>query len=151
MNKTLNYYIENYATKLIAVVIGIVFYYHPLISFFKDDTFFDKVLTLSTTVFGFLLTVLTLIVQSDGPTMLKMKQNKSYNRLIKYNKEIVYASGLLSLFSILIIVLNNLLYDKYFSLLLFLCSFGVLVLVFLILDSLKFLFLFYRIILKDSE
>jgi hypothetical protein len=105
MSKTFAYYLEKYLGFLIGTA-GSLFVYNnwTLCSFMCTSNFFDKVITISTTLFGFLLTVLTLIVQSTSEVILSMKKHGSYKRLILFNKNIVLLSAIVCILSL---VLNS--------------------------------------------
>lgn len=151
MNRTPLYYIEKFAGKLFGLLVGVYFFLNPIEKFISDDTFFDKVLSFSSTLFGFLLAVLTLIIQSSSKTIEKMKSNKSYSRLIKYNKNVVYISGLLSLLSLIFISANNVYADLNHKTFIIFCSLNISLLTALVIDAIIFLIIFYSIILKDAN
>ena len=57
--------------------------------------------TLTTCIFGFLLTLLGIILQGDGPIIQKMRgATKIYNRFISYNKKVVFISFVLTLLAL---------------------------------------------------
>jgi len=151
MNKTLNYYFELYLPKIIGIVVGVYFYFHPTNKFMFDDTFFDKILVFSTTLFGFLLAVLTLLIQSNSKTVEALKEAKAFPRLIVANKHVVYLSGMLALLSLLIISVNEIWMVSKLGLLKLFASFSVSILIILIIDTTIFLIIFYRIILNDAR
>lgn len=58
---------------------------------------------LTTCIFGFLLTLLGIILQGDGPLIQNMKEaTKVYNRFIGYNKKVVILSFVMTLFALLV-------------------------------------------------
>ncbi len=151
MNKTPLYYLEKFSGKLLGLLIGFYFYWHPIEKFISEDVFFDKVLSFSSTLFGFLLAVLTLIIQSSSKTIENMKKNKSYSRLISYNKSIVYISGLLSLLSLIFLSINDTCLSKYYQFLLLYSSVCIGFSIALVVDTIIFLHIFYSIILNDAK
>lgn len=57
---------------------------------------------LSTCIFGFLLTLLGIILQGDGPVIKNMRgSNVIYNRFINYNKKVVIISFVLTLLALI--------------------------------------------------
>jgi hypothetical protein len=64
----------------------------------------EIIITLSTVVFGFLLTMLTILIQSSGKTIDLLKVTGRFKDLVYYNKEACYSSALLLLLSIIAIV-----------------------------------------------
>lgn len=151
MDKTPLYYIEKFASKLLGLLVGVYFFFNPVEKFISEDIFFDKALSFSSTLFGFLLAVLTLIIQSNSKTIEKMKSNKSYSRLIRYNKNVVYMSGLLSLLSLIFISTNDIYSDSHHKIYTIFCSLNVSLLAVLVIDAIIFLIIFYSIILKDAN
>jgi len=152
MDKTLAYWIEKLCGISIASILTFLCYKYWIYgSFITSDNFFDKLITICTTLFGFLLTVLTLIIQSNSQTILNMKNHGSYLRLIKFNKTIVILSAVVCILSLLIYFVNDKFekvhggYVKYSSLL------NLFLFVWMLLDTLIFVLIFYKIILTDSK
>ena len=57
---------------------------------------------LTTCVFGFLLTLLGIILQGDGPIITKMRASTAiYNRFINYNKKVVILSFVMTLLALM--------------------------------------------------
>lgn len=104
MNKSLGFWFE----KLLSYGIGILTFYICLnyshkLTFLKDNDFLDKIISITSTLFGFLLAVLTLLLQSNSPTIEKMKKHGSFLKLIYLNKTTVLVSiinCILSFFSL---------------------------------------------------
>lgn len=65
---------------------------------YRDCVELIKILPqLTTCIFGFLLTLLGLILQGDGPIIKKMKESSTiFNRFINFNKKIVFLSFILT-------------------------------------------------------
>lgn len=156
MRKTPAYIIERYAGYIVGVICGILVYREwDIDSIFCQATYYDKIITISTTIFGFLLTVLTIIVQSSGDTVNEMRKHKSYGRLINYNKKVVFLSGLICLFSVYLFFLVDKmskspdLSNIGFTQLLVAVHAGVLVT--LLFDTFIFVLIFYLIIKRDNQ
>lgn len=57
---------------------------------------------LTTCIFGFLLTLLGIILQGDGPVITKMHSSTTiYNRFINYNKKVVIVSFVMTLLALI--------------------------------------------------
>lgn len=152
MDKTLGYWIE----KLLGLIIGLVmiflfFKYWHHGNFISNSQFLDKLITISTTLFGFLLTVLTLIVQSESEAVKKMKAHGSYTRLINFNKNIVLLSGLVCLLSLFLSFCNELLKCRSELLLKVFSTINLGAFTWVIVDTLIFTLIFYKILLSDKK
>ena len=115
---------------------------------------------LTTCIFGFLLTLLGIILQGDGPIIKKMQNSTViYNRFIAFNKKIVVLSFAVTVLALIMGYVN---YDWLKSLLssmhpllpmyvrkvsVFLLSFGS---VWLVIDLVTFIKLFYMLIKKSK-
>ncbi|RBN51408.1 hypothetical protein [Flavobacterium psychrolimnae] len=151
MNKSLGYWIE----KLLAYVCGFVcviisYKYSVSFSFIFDSSFLDKVISISSTLFGFLLAILTLILQGNSTTVSAMKRHGSYSRLIKFNKSTVISAIItctLSLFlsfcSTGIRVVSN-------EMLFFIATLNFGIFVSIIVNTVIFTLIFYRIVIADQ-
>ncbi|MCX6316871.1 MAG: hypothetical protein NTW29_06255 [Bacteroidetes bacterium] len=150
--KTPAYYIEKFIGLAIGIC-GILFAYKywGFFSFLCKPNFFDKVITISTTLFGFLLTVLTLIVQSSSPIIQAMKQYGSYKRLILYNKSIVLLSAVICIISLVLnsaaemMIVNHPVSLKTFAMI----NYGLFL--WAIVDTFIFVIIFYRILISETK
>lgn len=153
MDKTISYYIEKFGgIFLSAVVTFIVWKYWNFFSFITEKDFFDKVIAITTTLFGFLLAVLTLIIQSNSPTVTTMKKHGSYKRLINYNKTIVILSAIVCFISLVLLLgREKLIVEQHVEIL----KYSGLVNLFLFLwtcfDTFVFVLIFYKIILSETS
>lgn len=106
-------------------------------------------------IFGFLLTVLAIIIQSDTNTISWLKSDKKlYQRFIAFNKKTVILSFLLSFYSFVIGSIDIGIFNDSETHLFpafdkILCSFWLGVLFWLIRDSLYFMHTFYLLV-KES-
>ncbi len=152
MDKTLGYWIEKLAGLIIGFVVIFLFFkfwHHG--SFISNSQFLDKLITISTTLFGFLLTVLTLIVQSESEAVKKMKAHGSYSRLINFNKSIVLLSGFVCLLSLFLSFCSELLKCKSELLLKLFATINLGAFIWVIVDTLIFTLIFYKILLSDKK
>ena len=93
---------ENYLGILIGALVAVgVFFLNP--AYGRSIDLIKALPQLTTCVFGFLLTLLGIILQGDGPVIQKMRDStKIYNRFIDYNKKIVILSFVLTIVTLLI-------------------------------------------------
>jgi len=152
MNKTLGFWFE----KLLSYGIGILTFYICLnyshkLTFLKDNDFLDKIISITSTLFGFLLAVLTLLLQSNSPTIEKMKKHGSFLKLIYLNKTTVLVSIINCILSFFLYFGMKLISDKSENLLNFLSSLNFSLLSFVLINTLLFTLLFYQIIITDEK
>lgn len=152
MKKSFGYILENYLGVSVGfLIILIVNSQWKSFIFITDKDFYDKLIPICTTLFGFLLTILTLIIQSDSKAVLELKGKKSFGRLIKYNKKIVLLSMGISIVCLIMIFVSKLLvcelaiYLRYISLL------NLFFFIWTIVDTITFVSLFYKLLLQDSK
>lgn len=152
MAKTVAYYIEMYCGPVVGASIGLAAYNNwNTFSFIGDVSFFDKLITISTTLFGFLLTVLTLIIQSSSPLVIKMKKYGSYKRLITYNKAIVILCVVICLFSLVLNCTRNILNDHGFVYLALPSAINFALFLWSLINTIIFVLIFYRILILDAD
>lgn len=152
MVKFVSYYIEFLAGYIVAIAITICAYF--FVDFSKihfSDLFYDKLVDFTGIVFGFLITVLTILLQSNNESIKLLKKYNRFKDLIFYNKEVVVFSALICFYTILIIALKD---NFNFGNPLTLKKYGLLFLLFLITLMIckiyTFLKIFYTII-KEKE
>ena len=138
--KTDKYYLEQVWAPIIACIAGSINLICPNILSCKDPSIVvSKIIDISFIVFGFLLTILALILQSNQ----EIRKRKLYPRLIKLNKRILYialASGGYSLLynSIFEQISDSIFKEPSFTLF-------VLLFIWMILDLLYFIHIFYKL------
>jgi hypothetical protein len=152
VRKTLAFYIEKYLGRVLASLMVIwAFKSWNIFSIISEADFFDKAITISTTLFGFLLTVLALIIQGASDVVASMKKHGSFGRLVKLNKTIVLLYVLISFSSLILCVESNKLHYKctiflkYPSLVLFWMFTWALI------DTVIFTLIFYKIVLAEEK
>lgn len=98
---------EKYYPYLISILLLFIFYkYVPLDiqeKIFKENIF-ESVLTLSGISFGFLITVLSLLLQMTNRSLKMLKELDKFDLLISYNKQAVYNSALTMIFSLILLI-----------------------------------------------
>ncbi|MDP3493821.1 MAG: hypothetical protein Q8R82_11955 [Hyphomonadaceae bacterium] len=102
MDKSLGYWAEKFSGILLGVLTTFLTYkYWYDYSAITSEKYFDLIIKVSSSLFGFLLTLLGLIINSSSVAVAEMRLHKSFPRLIKYNKGAVFLSFAIILFSIL--------------------------------------------------
>jgi len=139
---------ETLIAPLIGLIMGFLKYKYDWFLKCKDPTIIiSKTIDISFIIFGFLLTVLTLIVQANT----ELKQRPLYSRLVKFNKRVVLQAVILGFYSLL--------YHTYYTLITagdlpilanILFSVFVALLTWLILDSIYYVMTFYALALKKK-
>lgn len=73
----------------------------------SDKDFLAALLTLSSIIFGFLLTTIIFLLQSESKSICIIKKLNRVNDLIKYNKKAVYSSFVTVVFTTIIMLLGD--------------------------------------------
>jgi len=153
LGKTLAYWVENF----LGIISAIIFFFILII---KKKCQFDLSLdmikafpTIGITSFGFLLTVLSIIVQGNGVAIEFLRNRTTlYNRFIGFNKRAILLSFILT---ILTFIVGNLKVENYFTDTIIIyrykhfivaCFYGMLV--WFLIDLISFLRIFYLLIKK---
>ncbi len=104
--KILNFW-ENYYPLFISIIITLVFYFGCK-STVRTKIFSKEIISVTITIsgilFGFLLTILALLMQSDNNSMKLIKVYGRFGELIKFNKRAVYSSALSLILSLIFLV-----------------------------------------------
>ena len=142
--------------RLIGIVYGLIviqlsFFNWEKMKFIIDETFLDKIISITTSLFGFLLAILTLIIQSNSSTINRMKKHGGYKRLLLINKRIVVASIINCSFSLLLLITKKIIEIKSLVLLKFVGSINIGIFTFIIIETLIFTMIFYKIIIEDEN
>lgn len=152
MDKTIGYWIEKLSGYISAVIIMCFsFDYWEKLEFIKNVDFLDKIISITTTLFGFLLAILTLIIQSNSSTINKMKSHGSFKRLILLNKLTVLTSIINCIYSLILLFTTKLIEIKSLTLLKIATTINIGIFSFVIVNTLLFTIIFYRIILEDEK
>lgn len=152
MDKTIGYWIEKLSGYISGIIVmSISFYYWEIFKFIIEANFLDKIISITTTLFGFLLAILTLIIQSNSPTIIKMKNHGSFKRLILLNKLTVITSIINCIYSLILSFTKTIIETKSHILLKILTTINLGIFTFVIINTLIFTIIFYRIILEDEK
>lgn len=152
MNKTLGYYLENYVGIFIGFLVTLLVNSKwNIFKFITDKDFFDKLIPICTTLFGFLLTILTLIIQSDSKIILELKARTTFGRLIRFNKKIVTLSITITIICLIMIFFSKLLVCELAIYLRIISSFNLFLFAWTIVDTLTFVSIFYKLLLQDLK
>ena len=151
MDKTLSYYIEKLGGLALAILLTVAaYFYWSFFSLITEKDFFDKVIAITTTLFGFLLAVLTLVIQSSSPTVTMMKKHGSYKRLINYNKTIVLLSAIVCFISLVLLLGREKLLVEHSEILKYSSLVNFLLFTWTCFDTFVFVLIFYKIILSET-
>lgn len=150
-------YAELLASPIISLIISVVVYiYRSSFEFLYGKDFNAALVTITTMLFAFLLTILTIILQGNNATMKAMKSNKLFSKFIKFNKRIVFLFFANIILSLIIVHAPHVF--EYFSrkinddisLISFVSIVNFYVFTLALLDTLYFTIMFYSIILDES-
>lgn len=151
MNRSFGYWLELLLGYICGLLMLIIAYKNYIVfDFIYSVSFLDKLISISSTLFGFLLAILTLILQGNSPTVNTMKVHGSYNRLINFNKVTVISAILNCVMSLVLSFCSTLINEnsaEFFKILAVL-NFGIFGCV--IINTVLFTFLFCKIIIMDQ-
>lgn len=152
MDKTIGYWIERLSGYISAVIIMYFSFDNwQKLDFMQSVDFLDKIISITTTLFGFLLAILTLIIQSNSLTITKMKNHGSFKRLILLNKLTVLTSIINCIYSLILAFSIKLIEIKSLTLLKIATTINIGIFSFVIVNTFLFTIIFYRIILEDEN
>lgn len=101
---------EKYYPYFLSIILLLIFYlYLPSkiqVKIFNENIF-ESVLTLSGISFGFLITVLSLLLQMTNRSLKMLKELDKFDLLISYNKQAVYNSALTMIFSLILLIITS--------------------------------------------
>lgn len=151
MKKTIGYWIEKLSGYFLGcIVMAISYEYWDKFKFIYNAQFLEKIISISTTLFGFLLTILTLIVQSNSPTVANMKQHGSYRKLILFNKTIVIACISNCILSLALSFTQNLFISKCYELFEFATILNIGIFTVALFNTIIFTLIFYKILISGE-
>lgn len=81
--------------------------FYNLIGEATETEFLTIIITLESTLFGFLLAVLAIILQLKGKVVALIRKHDRFNELISYNKNSVYSCAWVIVLSSVLILLNK--------------------------------------------
>ncbi len=147
MPKSISFYSEKFSGYALAILItALAFYLIDFSTVEINDLFFDKLVDFTGIFFGFLLTVLTLLLQTNNEHIKRLKKLNRFNDLIFFNKEVVIISAIVCVYALFILackenlhLFNPVIQKKYGGLLL------IFLLTVMISKTFTFLKIFYSI------
>lgn len=159
MDKTFAYWFE----KLIGIISGglacyLAFKYWNDGSALNTSKYYDIIIKASSSLFGFLLTILALTINGNNSNVVKMKEKGSFLRLVRYHKVVVLLAFILVVYSVVMYAIiesktgvAGFISDygdfSYKSLLAIHTGLSVWTAV----DTILFVFIFYRILLTNNK
>lgn len=142
--------IERYLSLAIAVAVFIIsIFFKNSFQFLYKDTFLDKLITIGAALFAFLLTILTIIVQSESESVKKIKKHPGYKRFLYFNRRIVFLFLSTTILSVILMFIQHIITYLNKDLLYIIASINVSLFVWATLDAIYFTFLFYMLIMLD--
>lgn len=106
MDKTIGYYLEKYSGFAIGIVFScFVFSNWTEFSCLLLDKYYDIIIKLSASIFGFFLTILTLLINSSNSTITKLRNLKDFKRLIAFNRNAVFLCFAVIVYSIFVFLI----------------------------------------------
>lgn len=145
-------YFERFGNLAIgAILFLLIAFYRDSFQFIINKDYLDKLVTISSSLFAFLLAVLTIIVQSDSESIKKIKAHRSYKRFIEFNRRIVFTYLLCSLISITLIFLKHILSWMNKEVLFWLANINTSLFIVATIEAFYFTFLFYTLMMLDLE
>ena len=159
LGKTYSYWKESIGGIIIGFISSIlIFFLSPKLSDWID--FMKGIPALCITIFGFLLTLLGIILQGNSPTINWMRSRKeTFNRFVDYNKRIVLLSFIISIYSYILGFFNFKYYVEQLPLsdcivnlgekIVISIFFGLLV--WFVIDTLHFIKVFYALIKEKDQ
>lgn len=159
MDKTFGYIAERFSGMLCGVAAGwLTFYFWDDANVVTTEKYYDIMIKSCSAMFGFLLTVLSLLINGKSETVEEMKKHGSFPRLIHYHKVIVFLSFIIVIYSVLLYSIvaphsGNIHFIQTFNSFTFkfVICIHVALSVWNAIDVLKFIRTFYRIILAGSN
>lgn len=157
MDKTFAYWFE----KLIGCILGIISFcltykYWNLDHALNQSKYYDVIIKASSSLFGFLLAILALVVNgaNNNSNIQKMKEKGSFERLVRYHKVAVLLAFFLVVYSVIIYSIietkngiNNFGYVGYKLMV----SFHTGASIWAAVDTTIFVLIFYKILLTSSK
>lgn len=150
--------LETYGGPFISGVLTVgTLYFHP--SFYGSMKAISNLPTITTCMFGFLLTLFGIIIQGNGAMIKKMKStNVVFDRYISFTKRVIWISLFLSVFAFAVGSINlswwNIIFEELPTIRIIIEGVILLILLFfsfwLILDLIYFIHLFFLLIRTEK-
>ena len=148
--KILKYW-ESYYPVILSAILTMIFFFLCRIPL-KEKVFSKEIISVTINItgilFGFLLTVLALLLQSDSKSLKLIKVYGRFGELIKFNKSAVYASALSLILSLIFLIFIDLKPEKCFYIYLYESFkwFWFFILMTTILKTYRYVDIFYNLI-----
>lgn len=92
-------FLEKYLPPVFGVLVGILVWKYNIMSFEDCEDLLRQFPPIGSIVFGFVLTMFSLIIQSNSDAIIRMRQRTvPFNRLVAYNKKVVLFSLVFTFF-----------------------------------------------------
>ena len=100
-------FLEKYAAAIIGITFGYFIYRYCGINYESSKEFIKKYTTIGTCLFGFLLTLFSIIIQGKNVVINKIKSNRNtFIRFVRLNKQVVMVTLLLTIYAYIIGYIN---------------------------------------------
>lgn len=148
--RTLKFW-ESYYPAILSVLLTMIFFFLCKVSI-KEKVFSKEIISVVVNIagilFGFLLTVLALLLQSDSKSLKLIKVYGRFGELIKFNKSAVYSSALSLVLSLIFLIVIDLKPEISFHIYLydFLKWFWFFILMTTLLKTYRYVDIFYNLI-----
>ncbi len=91
---------DNILPPLIGIVCGILFAKYDIITYANSENLIKEFPTIGTCIFGFILTMFSLIIQGNNEVVARMKKSgKPFVRFVKFSRKVVVLSIVATLYS----------------------------------------------------
>ena len=100
-------FLEKYAAAIIGITFGYFIYRYCGINYESSKEFIKQYTTIGTCLFGFLLTLFSIIIQGKNVVINKIKSNRNtFIRFVRLNKQVVIVTLLLTIYAYIIGYIN---------------------------------------------
>lgn len=100
-------FLEKYAAAIIGITFGYFIYRYCGINYESSKEFIKQYTTIGTCLFGFLLTLFSIIIQGKNVVINKIKSNRNtFIRFVRLNKQVVMVTLLLTIYAYIIGYIN---------------------------------------------
>jgi|SRR5690606_22341200 len=145
-------YIERYFSLIISIgFFLLVLKYKNSFQFIYNLEFLDKLISIGAALFAFLLTILTIIVQSESESIKRIKAHSGYPRFLRFNRRIVFLFLSTTIVSVILSFMQHILKYVNDKALFILADINTSLFFWATLDSIYFTFLFYVLIMLDTK
>lgn len=108
MAKFVSSYVESYGTYVVSAALSVLLFKFVDLGTVKiDDLLYDKLVDFSGILFGFLITVLTILIQTNNSATATLKKHDRFNDLISLNKVVITISAVVCAYTLGILALKE--------------------------------------------